>query len=144
MSDIVFSCKITSSNTDVPLGIEIWLDSKCILDVNHVKDVIDFSHSFSDDEGQHVVKWCLKNKLPQHTVIDPAGDIVSDAMLNISNISFDEIDCSKIATLTATYTHDYNGTGSTVVDEFYGDMGCNGTVEMAFTTPIYLWLLDNM
>jgi hypothetical protein len=140
----LFACKIASSKVDIPLGIEIWLDSKCILDVDHVKDVIDFSHEFGDTNGQHTFQWRLKNKLPTHTEIDNNGVIIRDAILSISNILFDEIDCSKIVTSIATYTHDCNGFSEIVVDKFYGDIGCNGTVELKFTTPIYLWLLDSM
>ena len=42
------------------------------------------------------------------------------------------------------YRHDYNGTTDPFDDEFYGEMGCNGTVSLKFTTPIYLWLLENL
>jgi len=44
----------------------------------------------------------------------------------------------------AQYQHDFNGTGNPTIDKFYGEMGCNGTVSLKFTTPIYLWLLENM
>mgnify|MGYP003352455181 CR=1 FL=1 len=42
------------------------------------------------------------------------------------------------------YRHDYNGTGQPTEDNFFGVLGCNGTVELRFTTPIYLWLLEHM
>ena len=44
----------------------------------------------------------------------------------------------------AVYTHDFNGTQPEIEDTFFGEMGCNGTVSLRFTTPIYLWLLENM
>jgi len=44
----------------------------------------------------------------------------------------------------ATYTHNFNGTQAETTDKFYGEMGCNGTVSLRFTTPIYLWLLETM
>jgi hypothetical protein len=42
------------------------------------------------------------------------------------------------------YEHDYNGTGTLTQEKFYGQMGCNGTVSLAFCTPIYMWLLEHM
>jgi hypothetical protein len=45
----------------------------------------------------------------------------------------------------AEYHHDCNGTAQQVIlDKFYREMGCNGTVSLKFTTPVYLWLLENM
>jgi hypothetical protein len=49
-----------------------------------------------------------------------------------------------MVTEVAAYHHDTNGSTAPVTDSFYGTMGCNGRVEMRFTTPIYLWLLENM
>jgi len=44
----------------------------------------------------------------------------------------------------AVYVHDFNGTGKFVNKQFFGEMGCNGTVELKFSSPFYLWLLENM
>jgi hypothetical protein len=65
-------------------------------------------------------------------------------MLTISNISIDDIDIDQLLIEKAEYTHDFNGSQDTITDKFYGDMGCNGTVTFEFTTPFYLWLLENM
>lgn len=144
MSTLSFACKITPDNVEVPLGIEIWIGSKCILNVDHVKDVINFSYEFDDTEGQHTLQWILKNKLPSHTVLDQSGNIVSDAVLSIDHIMFDDIDCTKIVSNLATYSHNHNGSNENTTFKFYGDIGCNGIVELKFTTPVYLWLLENM
>ena len=42
------------------------------------------------------------------------------------------------------FQHDFNGTQPEIKDTFFGEMGCNGTVSLRFTTPIYLWLLEHM
>jgi hypothetical protein len=44
----------------------------------------------------------------------------------------------------AKYQHDFNGTGKLTTQNFYGELGCNGTVSLKFSTPIYIWLLENM
>jgi len=101
-------------------------------------------HEFSDNEGDHVLRVILKNKQPEHTCIDQSGAIVSDALLTISDFNFDEIDCTQLVQTHAVYRHNFNGTGVDVENKFFGSMGCNGTVELKFTTPLYLWLLENM
>lgn len=86
----------------------------------------------------------MSGKTPKQTVIDHQGNIVSDVLLQITNIEVDGIDISTVFAEKSTYTHDFNGSGDTVVDRFYGSMGCNGSVKLDFSTPFYLWLLENM
>ena len=100
--------------------------------------------SSGEHDGEHTLKLILKNKTAAHTKIDEQGNILSDATLAISNLAFDEIKLGHMVTKLATYDHDFNGTKAPVQDQFYGEMGCNGTVSLGFTTPIYLWLLENM
>jgi hypothetical protein len=69
---------------------------------------------------------------------------VSDAVLTIKDLAFDEIKLGHMLTELATYTHNFNGTKEPVQEKFYGAMGCNGTVSLKFAAPVYLWLLENM
>jgi hypothetical protein len=144
MDSVKFSCVISPSNTAVPLGCEVWIDDTCVFDQNHVAEPVAVSYEFSDDDGQHVLRITLKNKLPEHTRIDDQGNIMSDALLGVTEISFDEIDCTQIIHDISVYRHNLNGNGPEIEDKFFGDLGCNGSVELKFTTPVYLWLLENM
>jgi hypothetical protein len=144
MNSVKFSCVVTPSNTDVALGCEIWLDNVCVINLDHVNKPVNVEHEFSDDDGEHLLRITLKNKLPEHTLIDDRGNIVSDVLLSVTEISFDEIDCTQIFYNNSVYQHNLNGTGHEIQDRFFGDMGCNGTVELKFATPLYLWLLENM
>jgi hypothetical protein len=110
----------------------------------HISAPADMQCSLSDNDGEHELTFELFGKLPEYTQIDDAGSIVSDAVLGISGIEIDEIDIDQIVQFQSVYTHDFNGTQEPVDDKFYGSMGCNGTVRLKFTTPIYLWLLENM
>ena len=78
------------------------------------------------------------------STIDEAGNIISDAKLTVTNVAFDDIQLGHMLTEKATYAHDFNGTGVMGQHKFYGEMGCNGTVSLKFSTPIYLWLLEHM
>ena len=144
MDSVKFSCVISPSNTAVLLGCEVWIDDTCVFDQDRVSEPVDVAHEFSDDDSEHTLRITLKNKLPEYTQIDDQDNIVSDALLSVTEITFDEIDCNQIAHTHAVYRHNLNGTGPEIEDRFFGDMGCNGTVELKFTTPVYLWLLENM
>jgi hypothetical protein len=144
MNTVKFSCVVAPSDTAIPLGCEIWIDDACVFDQGCVSEPVNVTHEFSDDDGKHTLRITLKNKLPEHTRIDDQDNIVSDALLSITEIAFDEIDCTQIVQELAVYRHNLNGAGPEIEDRFFGDMGCNGTVELKFTTPVYLWLLENM
>jgi len=144
MTTSKFSCSILPSNPAIALGMEIWIDDVCLFDQAHVSLACEVAHDLDDADGEHSLRIRLKNKLPAHTQIDALEQIVSDAMITVSNIAFDEIDCTQIVSEQAVYRHNLNGTGPEIQDRFFADMGCNGTVKMKFTTPIYLWLLESM
>jgi hypothetical protein len=145
MIDLVkLSCHISSTNPGSALGLEIWLDQDQIFNTEHVQDPVYFEHEFDDNEGQHDLRFILKNKTAEHTKIDSDGNIIVDSCIMIDDISFDQIELGQIVIDQAVYEHDFNGTADTIKDQFFGTMGCNGTVSLSFTTPIYLWLLENM
>ncbi len=143
-SNIKISCDIGTTNGVVPLGLEIWLDHTKLMDLDHVSQSCKFQHELPDTEAEHELRFVLKNKLATHTTIDESGNIVSDACLTIDNMAFDEIALGNLFTELSTYTHDFNGTGQLIQDKFFGAMGCNGTVSLKFSTPMYLWLLENL
>jgi len=144
MDTIKFSCVIGSTNITVPLGMEIWLDDEKLLDLDHVYQTHQVEYEMPDNDGDHELRFVLKNKLSDHTEVDSYGNIVSDATVMVSDIQFDDIDCDYLTVKLAQYYHDFNGNGEPTIDKFYGEMGCNGTASLRFTTPIYLWLLENM
>jgi hypothetical protein len=138
------SCEIDTTDASVPLDIAVFIDGQPIFDHSHVDGVVALSHDLAEDEGNHELRFVMQNKRPEHTQIDQAGNIVRDARIVIRNIAFDNISLGQLVIDHATYTHDFNGTGNAITEEFYGEMGCNGTVSLKFSTPVYLWLLENM
>ena len=81
---------------------------------------------------------------PDNIVVDDAGNILSDAILEFDSFVVADIDVDQIMFTKSVYHHDTNGTQPTQDAQFYGAMGCNGIVSLKFTTPVYLWLLENM
>jgi len=137
------SCTIGTTNSAAKLGLEIWLDDKQLFDTNHVSDQ-QLEWAINEDEADHELRFIMKNKTTEHTQVDEHGKIIQDARITIQNLCFDEIKLGQLVIDLTEYTHDFNGTGATITDKFYGEMGCNGTVSLKFTTPMYIWLLENM
>jgi hypothetical protein len=138
------SCDIGTTDSTAALGMEIWLNDQKLLDLDHILEPVNFYHEISDTDQDHVLKFRLKNKNSAHTQIDSENRIVKDACVSVTNMQFDGIPLGQIFFDLAVYEHDYNGTGSFIKDKFYGQMGCNGTVSLTFSTPIYMWLLEHM
>tara|TARA_R110000868_G_scaffold403634_1_gene681094 strand:+ start:358 stop:795 length:438 start_codon:yes stop_codon:yes gene_type:complete len=141
---VQLACTVTSLDPTAAVGLEIWLDDTQIYNTEHVDKTVDFAHEFEDTDGNHQLRFVMKNKTSEHTTIDKAGNILKDCRICINNLSFDLIELGQIFIDQAVYEHNFNGTADTIQDKFYGEMGCNGTVTLAFTTPVYLWLLENM
>lgn len=142
-STVKITCNLATSDSSVPLGLEIWLDDQQIFNQEWIKESVAFCHEISDADAQHELRFVMKNKTAEHTKVDQDGNIVKDSWLTVSDLAFDEIQLGHIGTELAVYTHDFNGTGNQVQEKFYGTMGCNGTVSLKFNTPVYLWLLEN-
>lgn len=143
MSNISIGCTVDTTSPQAELILTILLDDQTVFEQT-ITEPVKFYHTLSDDDAEHELKFVLKNKRPEHTTIDSEGNIVEDACIVINNIEFDALELGQIVPTLARYTHDFNGTGTTTTEKFYSHMGCNGTVSLKFTTPIYLWLLENM
>lgn len=144
MSDTFrISCSIQPQGE--PLGLEIWLNDCKLFDQHSVNDTQNFESECADlDDQPCSLRFVLKNKQSQHTRIDSDNNIVSDSTIAITNVCFDEINIDQIVFEQAKYQHNFNGNGVETIEKFYGTLGCNGTVELTFTTPVYLWILENM
>jgi hypothetical protein len=144
-NSLKISCSIGATDPDSKLGLELWVDDQCLYNNESVDSVsIPVEIEIADDEGEHELRFVMKNKTVEHTKIDDNGNIVSDANLTIADVAFDGIKLGHLLTKSAVYTHDFNGTGNQTEEKFFGEMGCNGTVGLKFSSPFYLWLLEHM
>ena len=141
---VQLACRISATNPANSVGLEIWLDDTQIYNTEHVVDPVNYTHEFADTDGEHQLRFVMKNKTAEHTQIDSNGNIVTDSCICIENLSFDQIELGQVFIDQTVYEHDFNGTADAIQDKFFGIMGCNGTVSLTFTCPIYLWLLENM
>lgn len=144
METVKISFDVETSDSKCPLGIEIWLDDVVLLTNDHVQETVSFSHDIMDHDGEHELRIVMLGKTSDHTIVDEAGNIAKDATLAISNFEIDGLDINQLFFEKCVYTHDFNGTQPEIADNFFGTAGCNGTISFSFSTPIYLWLLENM
>jgi hypothetical protein len=142
---VCITFNLATTDATAELGFEAWIDEHKFLDVGHVKETQSVTVELADqDNTEHELRLVLKNKTTAHTQVDEHGNIVSDARLVITDVAFDEIQLGNMVCEQTVYTHDFNGTGKETEDKFYGELGCNGTVSLKFSTPMYLWLLEHM
>jgi hypothetical protein len=144
MESFKFGCDIQTSNPDVALGLTIYIDQTVLFQTDHVKETVKFETMIESEDGAHELRIVMSGKKNEHTETDDQGNITKDVFLTVNNFVFEDLDATGIFSDIAKYHHNFNGNGDDIVDRFYGDIGCNGTISLAFTTPVYLWLLENM
>lgn len=144
MSTIPITFDLASTDYTAELVFEVLFNDTVVFATEHVAQPTAVEFAIADNEGEHELKFVLKNKIHAHTTIDDRGNITSDAMLSIANFTIDEIKLGHMFFEQTCYHHDTNGSQLLAEHKFFGAMGCNGYVSMKFSTPIYLWLLENM
>lgn len=143
MENIKISMVVGSNSPSVPLGLTVLLDGNPVWSSESVGEKHQVEFEFSDEPGDHVLELTMSGKLPEHTTLD--GDvIVSDALLYAENFVFDDLEVTHFVQRSAQYKHDCNGTQAMQSHPFYRDLGCNGTVQLKFTAPFYLWILEQI
>lgn len=144
MDLIRLSLDVTNRSKEQILGLELWLDQTKFFDNQISPGTYHVIHEFSGEEGEHVLRFVLKNKTDKHTKISGTGEILEDSLIGIGNIMMDGVNIDQMMWTQSEYTHDSNGNGPMKSDRFYGNMGCNGEVRLDFNVPVYLWILENM
>ena len=104
MQQCQVSLTIDTTNPEIPLGVEVWMDQLKILDQEHVTQDIAVSHALADDDGAHELRVILKNKQPEHTTIDDQGNILTDATLVVRDVMFDQVTLGQILIDQAVHT----------------------------------------
>jgi len=84
----------------------------------------------------------LENKTDSDTVQNADKTaIISDMMLNIVSVELDEID---LGSLLHTHSQFIGDDEARPVLDNCVNLGWNGTWTLAFTSPFYIWLLENI
>lgn len=126
--------------------LEIYLDQDKIFHSVAQTTQQTVVYDFDEDDAKHEFKLVMTGKNSKHTIVGADGVIVKDIFFKIDRLEFEELDMWDIFCLgrRSIHRHSFNSTQPEFNDEFYGTIGCNGTVTMPFETPIYLWLSKNL
>jgi len=145
MQKIQLSFDVVNTSESHNIGIEVSLDKKKFFDQLIPPGTHHVVHEFNDDDSEHYLYIIMKGKTYQDTFVDEEGNIVKDAIIDIKNLRIDDIDIDQLLCEQGLYIHDGNGTDAAPsIHKFYGHMGCNGRVQLKFSCPIYIWLLETM
>ena len=143
MNTCVLSLVAQATGEGLHLEIKLNNQTKYSQVISEKSESIDINIDDSAD-AVNVLEIIMSGKKPEHTVLDESGAIVKDRLIEISNVSLDGIELGQLFLDKVTYTHDFNGTAEKVQDQFFGKMGCNGSLHFEFSSPVYIWLLENM
>lgn len=140
-----FTFKALPTDSSAPLQLSVWINDVCCFEPTVIDKELVFSHNINDNEDrEHNVRIVLSGKTDEHTKIDEHGNIVKDALIIFKNFEILGIDIDTVVHKEAKYRHNHNGHSDEVEQTFSWAMGCNGTVEFKFTSPIYIWLLEHL
>jgi ribosomal protein L35AE/L33A len=143
MEKSTFAFCARSTHSDLKLSVEI--NGRTVVEPMLSTESNSYNFKFDDvEDGEYVIKFKLSGKTTEHTQIDQSNNIVSDEIVEIADITVDDINIDQLFIEKSAYHHDFNGTQSPIEDKFYRIMGCNGVVKFRFSTPFYVWLLENM
>ena len=114
--------------------------------------LIEFEADLEEDKKYDLI-INRSGKGVNQTIVNEKGDILKDQMLHIKRIEIDEIDLGALV-FTALYTPQYPEpwatqqaeAGKELKEAFTNvtQMGHNGEWKFSFSTPFYMWLLENL
>ena len=100
---------------------------------------IDFSANIEEDQ-EHVLEIRLENKTSRDTITEN-GEIIKDTLLNIDSIAIDDIELDELKWSISEFVGD--DPARSILQRCV-NLGWNGSYRLKFTSPFYLWLLENM
>jgi len=152
-----FKLELFATMWDKPPHAEIIVGGKSYFnnDITSTEDkptLIEFEVDLEEDKNYDLI-INRSGKGANQTVVNEKGDILKDQLLHIKKIEIDEIDLGSLV-FTGVYTPQYPEPWATQMAESGKElresftnvtqMGHNGEWKFTFTTPFYMWLLENL
>ena len=152
-----FKLELYSTMWDKPPIAEILIDHDvqfkgAITGTESKPDVIEFEYEMKAEQKYNLI-LNRSGKGSNQTIVNEKGDILKDQLLHIKIINIDEIDIGALV-FDGVYTPIYpepwatqqRESGNDLRDSFKNvtTMGFDGEWRFAFTSPFYMWLLENL
>ena len=151
-----FKLELYATMWNEPPIAEIKINEKSYFkeEITSIKDkptIIEFEHELEEGKSYSLIIDRLGKNKTQTIVED--GKIVKDQLLHIKSIEIDEIDIGSLI-YEGVYKPEYPKqwatqqaeTGNKLPETLKNvtQMGHNGTWTFSFTSPFYMWLLENL
>ena len=152
-----FKLELYSTMCQRPPHAEIFIDNKKYFDTDitgseEKPDIIEFEHECNEEHNYNLIIQ-RSGKVKGQTVVNEKGDILKDQLLHIKRIEIDEIDIGALV-YEGVYTPKYpepwasqqikDGIDLKTSLRNVTAMGFNGTWKLKFSSPFYMWLLENL
>jgi hypothetical protein len=128
-------------------NIKVAINNEILIDTQ-LEEKLDFKQTVElSEDGSHQLTFTLYDKTNDDTEILEDGSIKQDTLIKMSKIEFEGEDITSMLSLNKEsfyYEHDTNGSAQLEKHTLYDTLGCNGTATINFTTPFYVWLLENL
>ena len=137
---------ISANANCADIMLDVYINGINIFQTTAQQKIQTIIYDIDEDPADHELKLIMSGKTSEHTIVDNNDQITSDIFFIINRLEFEEIDMKEVFCLgqRSRHRHSFNSVQPEFDDEFYGEIGCNGTVFMPFSTPIYLWLANNL
>ena len=151
-----FKLELWATYWDLPPVAEILINDEShyrseITGTEDNPSVIEFEHTLEEGK-EYTLKILRSGKDKNQTVVED-GNIIKDQLLHTKSIEIDEIYIGALV-YEGLYTPEYpepwatqqRDTGVELPKSFKNvtNMGHNGVWELKFTSPFYMWLLENL
>jgi hypothetical protein len=152
-----FKLELYATYWDKPPVAKIFINSESqyrseITGTEKDPTVIEFEKELTEGE-KYTLSISRSGKNNRQTKLNSKGEIEKDQLLHIKSIEIDEIDVGALV-YEGVYTPQYPepwysqqvSAGNTPEKSFKNvtEMGHNGTWTLAFESPFYMWLLENL
>jgi len=152
-----FKIELYATMWDKPPHAEILVGDKSyynddVTSIEEKPDLIEFEAELEEGKDSSLIIK-RSGKSNNQTVINEKGDILKDQLLHIKSIEIDAIDIGALV-FTGVYTPEYpepwakqqREAGIELKESFTNvtRMGHNGEWRFAFSSPFYMWLLENL
>jgi len=140
-----FVVSLSATFWDKRPQFSIWLDDHVVTQSEISADPHNVVFERAVEPGAHSLKIRLENKTNHDTQIKDRV-IVNDMLLNIDDITIDDISLGNLlwsAEYLLDQPQEYNGKTINHLDNCV-NLGWNGTYTLKFSSPFYIWLLEQL
>jgi len=127
--------------------IKVAINNNILLDTQ-LEEKLDFKQTVElSEDNSHQLTFTLYDKTNNDTEILEDGSIKQDTLIKLSQLELENVNLTETMSLNKElfyYEHDTNSTSQLEKHTLYNTLGCNGTATINFSTPFYIWSLENL